>query len=139
IAHCPASNLKIEARTLPIHRLVGKVPLGLGTDWTVANNSMDLLAEARLAALVGKQLAGDPQVLTVSQMLRMLTIDGARVLGLDQLVGSLEVGKRADLVVFDLERLDATPMHDLASNLLYAMGARTVRDVCVDGEWLVRA
>src|SRR5262249_3527895 len=101
-------------------------------------NSMDLLAEARLAALVGKQLADDPEALTVRQMVRMLTIDGARVLGLDRLVGSLEVGKRADVVVFDLGRLDATPAHDLASNLIYSMGARTVRDVCVDGEWLVR-
>src|SRR5262249_22641858 len=75
IAHCPASNLKIEARTLPIHRLIGQVPIGLGTDWTVTNNAMDLLAEARLAALVGKHLADDPEVLTVRQMLRMLTID----------------------------------------------------------------
>ena len=60
IAHCPASNLKIEARTLPLARLVGRVPIGLGTDWTVTNNSMDLLAEARLAALVGKMRADDP-------------------------------------------------------------------------------
>ena len=57
IAHCPASNLKIEARTIPLARLVGRVPIGLGTDWTVTNNSMDLLAEARLAALVGKMQA----------------------------------------------------------------------------------
>ena len=61
IAHCPASNLKIEARTLPLARLVGRVPIGLGTDWTATNNAMDLLAEARLAALVGKMLADDPR------------------------------------------------------------------------------
>jgi 5-methylthioadenosine/S-adenosylhomocysteine deaminase len=138
IAHCPASNLKIEARTLPLARLVGRVPIGLGTDWTVTNNSMDLLAEARLAALAGKMRADDPEVLTVTQMVRMLTIEGARVLGIDRLTGSIEPGKRADLVVFDANRLEATPAHDPASNLVYSLGPRSVRDVLVDGELLVR-
>lgn len=138
IAHCPASNLKIEARTLPLARMVGRVPIGLGTDWTVTNNSMDLLAEARLAALVGKMRADDPTVLTVKQMVRMLTIDGARVLGIDRLVGSIEPGKRADLVVFDANRLEATPAHDPASNMVYSLSPRSVRDVLVDGELLVR-
>jgi 5-methylthioadenosine/S-adenosylhomocysteine deaminase len=138
IAHCPASNLKIEARTLPLARLVGRVPIGLGTDWTASNNSMDLLAEARLAALVGKMRADDPEALPVEQMVRMLTIDGARALGLDGLIGSIEVGKRADLVVFDANRLEATPAHDPAANLIYSLGPRSVRDVLVDGALLVR-
>ena len=138
IAHCPASNLKIEARTLPLARLAGRVPIGLGTDWTVTNNGMDLLAEARLAALAGKMKADDPAVLDVRQMMRMLTIDGARVLGLDRLVGSIEVGKRADLVLFNVSRLEATPAHDMASNLIYSMNGRMARDVLVDGEILVR-
>jgi 5-methylthioadenosine/S-adenosylhomocysteine deaminase len=128
----------VEARTIPLARLVGRVPIGLGTDWTVTNNSMDLLSEARLAALVGKMQADDPEVLTVRQMVRMLTIDGARVLGIDPLVGSIEPGKRADLVVFDTTRLECTPAHDPASNLLYSMSPRSVRDVLVDGELLVR-
>jgi 5-methylthioadenosine/S-adenosylhomocysteine deaminase len=138
IAHCPASNLKIEARTLPLARLVGRVPIGLGTDWTASNNSMDMLVEARLAALVGKMRADDPQALPVAQMVRMLTIDGARVLGLDGLIGSIEPGKRADLVVFDATRLETTPAHDPMANLIYSMGPRSVRDVLVDGELLVR-
>ena len=138
IAHCPASNLKIEARTLPLARLVGRVPIGLGTDWTASNNSMDLLAEARLAALVGKMRADDPEALPVEQMVRMLTIDGARALGLDGLIGSVEVGKRADLVVFDANRLEATPAHDPPANLIYSLGPRSVRDVLVDGQLLVR-
>jgi 5-methylthioadenosine/S-adenosylhomocysteine deaminase len=138
IAHCPASNLKIEARTLPLARLVGRVPIGLGTDWTASNNSMDMLAEARLAALVGKMRADDPEALPVGQMVRMLTIDGARALGLDGLIGSIEVGKRADLVVFDANRLEATPAHDPAANLIYSLGPRSVRDVLVDGALLVR-
>jgi len=138
IAHCPASNLKIEARTLPVARLVGRVPIGLGTDWTASNNSMDMLAEARLAALVGKMRADDPEALPVEQMVRMLTIDGARALGLDGLIGSIEAGKRADLVVFDANRLEATPAHDPAANLIYSLGPRSVRDVLVDGALLVR-
>ncbi len=139
LAHCPASNLKIEARTLPVHRLVGRVAVGLGTDWTASDNTMDLLAEARLAALVGKLMADDPQALPVGQMIRLLTIEGARVLGLEALIGSVEPGKRADLVVLDLTRLEANPRHDLASNVLYAMSPRSVRDVLVDGAVLVRA
>jgi 5-methylthioadenosine/S-adenosylhomocysteine deaminase len=138
IAHCPASNLKIEARTLPLARLVGRVPIGLGTDWTASNNSMDMLIEARLAALVGKMRADDPQALPVAQMVRMLTIDGARVLGLDGLIGSIEAGKRADLVVFDANKLETTPAHDPMANLIYSMGPRSVRDVLVDGAILVR-
>ncbi|SJZ69004.1 5-methylthioadenosine/S-adenosylhomocysteine deaminase [Enhydrobacter aerosaccus] len=138
IAHCPASNLKIEARTLPLARLAGRVPIGLGTDWTVTNNSMDLLAEARLAALVGKMRADDPTVLGVRQMMRMLTIDGARVLGIERQTGSIEPGKHADLAIFDLARLEANPAHDLASNLIYSISPRSVRDVMVDGELLVR-
>ena len=138
IAHCPASNLKIEARTLPLARLVGRVPIGLGTDWTASNNAMDMLAEARLAALVGKMRADDPEVLPVQQMVRMLTIDGARALGLGGILGSIEAGKRADLVVFDGNKLEATPAHDPAANLIYSLNPRAVRDVLVDGTLLVR-
>ena len=138
IAHCPASNLKIEARTMPLARLIGRTPIGLGTDWTASNNAMDLLYEGRLAALVGKMIAGDPEVLPVEQIVRLLTIDGAHVLGLDKITGSIEVGKRADLVVFDMTRLEATPAHDMAANLVHSMGPRSVRDVLVDGEVLVR-
>lgn len=138
IAHCPASNLKIEARTIPLHRYVGRVPVGLGTDWTASDNAMDMIWEARLAALVGKQSAGDPTALPVAAMLRMMTVDGARVLGLDSLIGSVEVGKRADLVTWNLDRLEMAPAHDLGANLLYSASPRSVRDVMVDGTVLVR-
>jgi len=138
IAHCPASNLKLEARTLAIHRLHGKVAIGLGTDWAASNNSWDLLAEARLAALVGKMLADDPTVLKAQDIIRLLTIDAARVLGLDHMIGSIEPGKRADLLVFDANRLSMSPMHDPVANIIYSAGNRAIRDVMVDGEWCVR-
>jgi 5-methylthioadenosine/S-adenosylhomocysteine deaminase len=138
IAHCPASNIKIEGRTLALAKLLGKVAIGIGTDWAASDNAMDMLAECRLAALVGKLLDDDPQALPVNTMLRMATIDGARVLGLDDVIGSIEVGKRADLVVIDLARLAANPRHVLAANLLYSIGTSAIRDVLVDGEILVR-
>ncbi|MFI4986800.1 MAG: amidohydrolase family protein [Alphaproteobacteria bacterium] len=138
IAHCPASNLKIEARTMPLHRLVGRTGIGLGTDWAASDNGMDMLAETRLAALVGKLLADDPKALPVETMLRMATIEGARVLGLDGVTGSIEPGKLADLAILDLTPLEANPRHNLAANLLYSMSVRCVRDVMVGGEFLVR-
>ena len=108
------------------------------TDWTATNNSNDLLVEARIAGLVGKMIAGNPTVLPVTQMIRMLTIDGACVLGIDHLVGSIEVGKRADLTIIDLNRVEMAPSHNLASNVLYSASVRSVRDVLVDGQILVR-
>jgi 5-methylthioadenosine/S-adenosylhomocysteine deaminase len=138
VAHCPASNLKIEARTVPVHRLIGRAAVGLGTDWAASDNAMDILAEARLAAMIGKHLADDPTALPIATMLRMATIEGARALGLDAVIGSVEVGKRADLVVMDLEPLEANPPHDQGANLLYSMSTRCVRDVLVDGRILVR-
>ncbi|MBI1779174.1 MAG: amidohydrolase family protein [Proteobacteria bacterium] len=138
IAHCPGSNIKIEGRTIQLSRFAGKVAIGIGTDWAASDNAMDVLAETRLAALVGKLKADDPAALPVTSMLRMATIEGARALGLDRVVGSIETGKRADLVVLDLKRLSANPRHDLAANLLYSMGPHCVRDVIVDGAVLVR-
>ncbi len=138
IAHCPASNIKIEGRTMPLARLAGKVAIGLATDWAVSDNAMDLLAECRLAALVGKLKADDPTALPVETMLRLATIDSARALGLDRFVGSIEAGKRADLVVIDLKPAAANPRHDLAANLLYSIDVGAVRDVVVDGAVLVR-
>jgi 5-methylthioadenosine/S-adenosylhomocysteine deaminase len=138
IAHCPASNLKIEARTLAVHKLLGSTAIGLGTDWAASDNAMDMFAEMRLAALVGKLLADDPTALPVDSVLRLATIDGAGVLGLDGAIGSVEPGKRADLIVLDLTRPEASPAHDIAANVLYSMGVRCVRDVIVDGAVLVR-
>ncbi len=138
IAHCPASNIKVEGRTIALDRFAAHVAIGIGTDWAPSDNAMDMLAETRLAALVGKLKADDPSVLPVRRMLRMATIESAKVLGLDRVTGSVETGKRADLVVIDLKRLSANPRHDLAANVLYSMGPHCIRDVLVDGAMLVR-
>lgn len=99
---------------------------------------MDMFWAMRLAALVGKMTADDPTVLTTRQMLRLATIDGARVLGIDHLIGSVEVGKRADLMVLDLTQPEMQPLHDPISNIVYSASPRSVRDVLVDGVVRVR-
>jgi len=83
-------------------------------------------------------LADDPTVLKAQDIMRLLTIDAARVLGLDHMVGSIEPRKRADLLVFDANRLSMSPMHDPVANIIYSAGNRAIRDVMVDGEWCVR-
>ena len=139
IAHCPASNLKVEARTPPIARLKqAGVPVGLGTDWTASNNAMDLFLEMRIAGLVGKLKADDPTSLPVTELMRMATIEGAEVLGLDSVIGTLEVGKRADVIVVDLTALGTQPVHNVVANLVYSATGANVRDVFVDGVPLVR-
>ena len=134
IAHCPASNLKIEARTLPLARLAGRVPIGLGTDWTASNNAMDMLAEARLAALVGKSgrrpagAAGPTDGAHADHRRRA----GARPRRAHRQRRSGQT-RRSLLVVFDGNKLEATPAHDPAANLIYSLNPRTVRDVLVYG------
>ena len=99
----PCQQHQDRGADFAVARLLGRGDR-LGTDWAVSDNAMDMLAECRIAALVGKLEAGDPTALPVDAMLRMATIDGARALGLDRFIGSIEVGKRADLVVIDLAR-----------------------------------
>ena len=106
--------------------------------WETMTPLGDVTVSGTPAALVGKQLADDPAALPVRTMLRLATIEGARVLGLDGVIGSIEAGKHADLVVMSLDLPEANPPHDLAVNLLYSMSPRSVRDVLVDGRVLVR-
>jgi 5-methylthioadenosine/S-adenosylhomocysteine deaminase len=139
VAHCPSSNAKLEARVAPIGRLrdAGAV-VGLGTDAACCNNGMDLFDEMKLAGLLNKLATGDPAAFSTDQLLRMATIDGARALGLDRLVGSIEVGKRADLVAVRMTGPRTQPWHDDAANLVYAARGSDVTAVWIDGRQLVR-
>jgi len=139
VAHCPASNAKIEARTAPVAamRRAG-VGLALGTDWAPTNNAMDLFDEMKVAGLLGKVAADDAAALPVPHLLGMATIDGARALGLGGVIGSLEPGKRADIVALAMDELHLHPWHDAPANLVYAAKGRDVRHVWVDGRQLVR-
>lgn len=139
VAHCPSSNAKIEARVAPIGGLLARgVDVGLGTDCAPANNIMDLFQEMKVAALVNKIAAGDPVAFPVQKVLRMATRDAARALGLDLQVGSLEEGKRADIITIDWTGLHLQPPNDTYAHLVYSARGSDVRDVFIDGRPLLR-
>ncbi|MFF7280035.1 amidohydrolase [Streptomyces griseorubiginosus] len=138
VAHCPVSNLKLGCGIAPVPRLLSAgVTVGLGTDGAVSSNSLDVLGAVRQAALVHKA-DGDPTAVGAEQAVRMATIEGARALGLAEHLGSLERGKRADLIVLDLNAPHLRPLHDPWSTLAYAAHSADVRDTVVDGRVLMR-
>ncbi|WP_329215796.1 amidohydrolase [Streptomyces sp. NBC_01485] len=138
VAHCPVSNLKLGCGIAPVPRLLSAgVTVGLGTDGAVSSNSLDVLGAVRQAALVHKA-GGDPTAVGAEQAVRMATIEGARALGLGERLGSLEAGKRADLIVLDLAAPHLRPRHDPWSTLAYAAHSADVRDTVVDGRVLMR-
>lgn len=138
VAHCPVSNLKLGCGIAPVPRLLSAgVTVGLGTDGAVSSNTLDLLGAVRQAALVHKA-DGDPSAVGAEEAVRMATIEGARALGLGEHLGSLEAGKRADLVVLDLNAPHLRPLHDPWSTLAYAAHSTDVRDTVVDGRVLMR-
>ena len=139
IAHCPNSNLKLASGIAPIHAMAqAGVNIGLGTDSAASNNRLDLLSELRLAALLGKLGAGDAAALPAQHMLEMATINAARALGLDARVGSLEIGKRADITAINLGAPELAPCYHPLSHIAYAAGREHVSHVWVDGEARVR-
>ncbi|WP_406350953.1 amidohydrolase [Streptomyces sp. NBC_00658] len=138
VAHCPVSNLKLGCGIAPVPRLLSAgVTVGLGTDGAVSSNTLDVLGAVRQAALVHKA-AGDPTAVGAEQAVRMATIEGARALGLGDHLGSLEAGKRADLIVLGLDAPHLRPLHDPWSTLAYAAHSADVRDTVVDGRILMR-
>src|SRR5690242_3514597 len=133
VVHCPSSNLKLGSGIAPVVQLLDEgVSVSLGADGAACNNRLDMFTEMRTAALLQKALHG-PEVLEASRVLRMATIDGARALGLESGIGSLEVGKRADVAVVELNRLHTSPEADVVSSLVYAAEALDVRSVVIDG------
>lgn len=138
VAHCPGSNLKLASGALPWRTYAGDgVRLGLGTDGCSSSNDLDLWQTMRQAALLARLTTGRPDALSAREVLRAATVEGARALGLGDVVGSLEVGKRADLVLLDLDQPHLNPVHDVAALLVYAAGRGDVTDVWVDGEPVV--
>jgi len=113
--------------------------VGLGTDGPAgSNNDFDMFEEADLAAKLQKLVRMDPEALPATKAFEMATIGGARVLGLDREIGSLEIGKRADMISVDLDAPNAVPMYDVYSQLVYALKGSNVRDVVVNGKDVVR-
>ena len=138
VVHCPSSNLKLGSGIAPIVKLLEEgISVSLGADGAACNNRLDMFTEMRTAALLQKALHG-PEVLPASRALRMATIDGAKAMGLDSEIGSLEVGKRADVAIVRLDRLHATPVTDVVSALVYSSEPDDVETVIIDGEIVMR-
>lgn len=138
VLHCPESNLKLASGFCPAHALqAAGVNVALGTDGAASNNDLDLLGEARTAAQLGKAVANDPTAVSAWRALEMATINGARALGLDNKIGSLEVGKAADITAIDLMQPATQPVYDPVSQLIYAASRQQVSDVWVNGKPLL--
>ncbi len=138
VAHCPTSNLKLASGIAPVSELRARgVPVGIGTDGPASSNDLGVLPAARLAALLQKHRLGDAQAMPARDAIAMATIEGARSLGLDHLLGSIEVGKRADIVIMSASSVSAAPLHSPFSSLLYSLGKSDVRHVLVDGRLVV--
>lgn len=139
IAHCPQSNMKLAAGVAPVPAMLEKnLRVGLGTDGAASNNDLNLWEEMDTAAKLHKVFTKDPKVLTAEQAFAMATIGGARALHLENLIGSIEAGKRADIAIVDFDSLNQTPYYNIYSSLVYSTKATDVNDVIVNGKVLMR-
>lgn len=138
VVHCPSSNLKLGSGIAPIAKLLEEgISVSLGADGAACNNRLDMFTEMRTAGLLQKVLHG-PEVLPANRALRMATIDGAKAMGLDSEIGSIEAGKKADISVVRLDRLHSTPASDVVSALVYSTETDDVDAVLIDGEIMMR-
>jgi 5-methylthioadenosine/S-adenosylhomocysteine deaminase len=134
VVHCPESQLKLASGFTPVPKLLeAGVKVGLGTDGAASNNDLNMFGEMGTAAKVHKVMAGDPTVVDARQALSMATLEAARVLGLQDRLGSLEVGKRGDMIVLDLDVPHMVPVYNVTSHLVYAAHSSDVRTVIIDG------
>jgi len=139
IAHCPTSNMKLASGIAPLPEMLAEGnSVGLGTDGAASNNNLDLMQEARLAALLHKVNKSDPTVVSAYEALSLATRGSAKALHLDDKIGSLEPGKRADFAVFDFTGAHLAPRHNPVSHLIYASHPHDVRTVVVEGQILMR-
>ncbi|WP_455234070.1 TRZ/ATZ family hydrolase [Thiogranum longum] len=139
VVHCPESNLKLASGFCPVQQLIENgVNVALGTDGAASNNDLDILGEMRTAALLGKAVYGDASALPAHTVLRMATLNGAKALGMGEEIGSLKVGKWADIAAVDLGSLETQPLYDPVSQLVYAAGREQVTDVWVSGQHVLK-
>ncbi|PTR16988.1 5-methylthioadenosine/S-adenosylhomocysteine deaminase [Nitrosospira sp. Nsp2] len=138
VAHCPTSNLKLASGFAPVVSMLSAgMNVGLGTDGAASNNSLKMFEEMRLAALLAKGQSGRADVLPAWQALQMATLNGAKALGLDSMIGSLLPGKAADVTAVDFSSLELAPCYDPVSHLVYAAGREHVSHVWVNGKMLL--
>ena len=134
VVHCPESNLKLASGFCPVGKLEkAGVNIAIGTDGAASNNDLDMFGETRTAAQLAKAVAGDAAAFSAASALRAATLGGARAMGLDHAIGSIEIGKQADLACVDLGQLETQPLHNVISQLVYATGRHQVSDVWIAG------
>ena len=139
VLHCPESNLKLASGFCPTYKLQqAQVNMSLGTDSAASNNDLDMIAEMHTAAILAKAVANNASALPAEEVLRMATINGAKALGLDSEIGSLEVGKSADIVAIDLGGIENQPVYCPVSQLIYSAGRENVSNVWVAGNHLLK-
>jgi len=139
VSHNPQSNMKLASGIAPVPSLLtAGITVGLGTDGCASNNDLDLFREMDTAAKLHKVNLMDPTVMDAKTVLKMATIDGAKAIGLDKHIGSLEPGKQADIIIVDADTPHLVPMYEPVSHLVYTAQGSDVRDVMVDGKILVR-
>lgn len=139
VAHCPQSNMKLSSGAAPVKEMLAEgLRLGLGTDGAASNNDLDMIEEMDSAALLAKHASGDPTAAPAPAVLEMATLGGARALGMEDRLGSLEAGKRADLVVVSRAAPRMHPMFDPVSHLVYAAKGADVTDVVIEGRVVMR-
>jgi 5-methylthioadenosine/S-adenosylhomocysteine deaminase len=135
VVHCAESNLKLASGFCPAEKLRrAGVNLALGTDGCASNNDLDMFGELRTAALLAKAVAGDAAAFDGAFALRAATLNGAKALGFQSLVGSIEPGKRADLAAVRMDEVETQPLYNVLSQLAYAVSRRQVSDVWIDGK-----
>lgn len=139
VVHCPRSNMKLASGICPTQKLLARgINVALGTDGAASNNRLSMLSELQFAALLGKVSSEDATAISAMDALEMATIRGARALGYEDLIGSIEVGKRADIIAIDMNSTAMQPVHNVISQLVYATSGSEVTHSWVDGRPLLQ-
>jgi 5-methylthioadenosine/S-adenosylhomocysteine deaminase len=138
VAHNPTSNMKLASGIAPIVKMMNAgINVGVGTDGAASNNKLDMLAETRQTALLAKVGTLNPTDVPAFQAIQMATINGARALHMDDKVGSVKLGKQADLIAIDMSELETAPTFDVISHIVYAAGRENVSHTWVNGRCLL--
>jgi len=139
VSHNPESNMKLASGIAPVPALLkAGVTVGLGTDGCASNNNLDLFSEMDTAAKLHKVNAMDPTLMNAVTVLKMATIEGARSLGLQNITGSLEIGKKADVIIIDTHKPHLVPVYNPVSHIVYSAQGSDVQDVIVNGRILIK-
>lgn len=139
IGHCPISNMKLASGIMPLTKVLKKdITVGLATDSAASNNTLDLFSEMRISALIHKVTGNDPSLAKASEIINMATMGGAKALGLEEKIGSLEVGKSADMITINLDRPHLSPIYDVYSHLVYCTCQNDVDNVIINGKVVMK-